>query len=43
MSLRGFLLLTCSLLALSSCIIVPEGHGEHDHDHSDYGRRVWRE
>lgn len=45
MKLRMFLVLACTLLAVSACVIEPigggRGGGHYEGDH-DYGRRVWR-
>jgi hypothetical protein len=44
MTLRRLIVLACTLLALSACIVAPYGGGGYEHgghDHADYGRRVW--
>ncbi len=43
MSLRLLLVLACTLLAVSACVVTPYGGGPGYYDHhDDYGRRVWR-
>jgi hypothetical protein len=49
MKLRLFVVLACTLLAVSACIVEPYGGGGRggyyrgDYSQHDYGRRVWRE
>lgn len=49
MNLRILILVACTLLAVSGCIVEPFGRGGRgdyyggDHGEHDYGRRVWHE
>jgi hypothetical protein len=49
MKLRLVIVLACTLLGLSACVVEPYGYGGgggggyyYGGGHSDYGRRVWR-
>ena len=52
MKLRLVIVLACTLLGLSACVVEPYGYGYgyggggggyyYGGGHSDYGRRVWR-
>jgi hypothetical protein len=45
MKLRLVIVLACTLLAVSACVVEPYGGGGayyYGGDHGDYGRRVWR-
>ena len=45
MTVRRLIVLACTLLSLSACIVAPYGggggYGYGGHEHEDYGRRVW--
>lgn len=41
MKLSTLVVLACTLLAVSACIVEPLGY-RGDRGHEDYGRRVWR-
>jgi hypothetical protein len=52
MNLRQLIVLACTLLAVSACVVEPWGYeggrrgnfyGGGEHGEHDYGRRVWRE
>jgi len=48
MKLKTLIVLACTLLAVSACVIAPYGYGgggggrHGGGEHGDYGRRVWR-